>query len=176
MLCEVCRTAWLALSSQCVCAIWPAHWYSFVIHILETNCCAFCWWRGFFAARRSCMITLAIRPPPFFFSWCLGEWLFTHRTSCPLAGRVGGTFWRNQLWDGINASFKPSFACQKRGGEAKSCTLHLSSQLRPLSLQPLGPAHYRCCCHEAKSVLTRQHNSLRRERNFTNVSSNTRNC
>lgn len=47
MICEVCRMAWLALSTECVCTIWPAHWYSFVIHILETNCCAFCSWRGF---------------------------------------------------------------------------------------------------------------------------------
>lgn len=47
MVCEVCRLAWLALSMECVYTIWPTEWYSFVIHILETNCCVFCSGQGF---------------------------------------------------------------------------------------------------------------------------------
>lgn len=47
MVCEVCRLAWLAQSTECVYTIWPTEWYSFVIHILETNCWAFCSGQGF---------------------------------------------------------------------------------------------------------------------------------
>lgn len=47
MLCEVCRLAWLAQSMECVYTIWPTEWYSFVIHILETNCCVLCSGQGF---------------------------------------------------------------------------------------------------------------------------------
>lgn len=47
MLCEVCRLAWLAKSTECVYTIWPTEWYSFVIHILETNCCVFRSGQGF---------------------------------------------------------------------------------------------------------------------------------